>query len=267
MAPLPLDTPSGFFEMATRVNLVTHLPRAGAMLASFLSRQRILDHLIVQTPPAKMPGKSWLRSQLSDFYCWATRGPEVLFPLSLSGHEKEALFESVERRISGSVLFTEDINRDPKVLDALKASEANLTLVLGGRILSPDVLNSFRGVWVNGHGGLLPHYRGLDSELAAILDRRADLVGVTIHELSEKVDFGRIFLLSPMLPSQGETVASVRWRNHINLFETYVEFLGLLSSVDFQLGRLREVDVDWSTSKYVSTLRKRCSSRMVYGND
>lgn len=250
--------------MATRVNLVTHLPRAGAMIASFLSREAVLDHLIIQTLPAGVSAKNWLRSKLSNFYCWATRRPEHLFPFSLSEHEKEALFKSLAPRIFGSVLVTENINQDPRVLDALQASDANLTLVLGGRILSPDVLNSFHGVWINGHGGLLPHYWGLDSELAAILNLRPDLVGVTLHELSEKVDFGKVFLLSPLVPSQGETVGSLRWRNHINLFETYLEFLSHLSRVGFRLDMLGELDVDWRTSKYVSTLRKSCSSRLIY---
>ena len=36
-------------------------------------------------------------------------------------------------------------------------------------------------------------YRGLDSDLWAILENRLDLVGITIHEVKEKLDSGRTF--------------------------------------------------------------------------
>lgn len=71
--------------------------------------------------------------------------------------------------------------------------EAETTLIFGTRILT----NVERlGLTCNCHGGVLPEYRGLDTNLWARLNN-SDL-GVTIHQIDEGVDSGPVYKTEKM---------------------------------------------------------------------
>jgi hypothetical protein len=130
--------------------------------------------------------------------------------------------DKLSRKYRFDVLFTGDINKDASVHDWLATAESSLMLVLGGKILKEPTLDAFRGGWVNGHGGILPDYRGLASEYWALKNGEPDKVGCTIHQLTKKIDRGRILETSPLAPNPAETLEELRIRNHANLVRTYL---------------------------------------------
>ncbi len=95
------------------------------------------------------------------------------------------------RKVS-QVHITSDINLDLDALELLKRSSSDVCIVRGGRVLKRELLNSFRGQWINIHGGVLPDYRGLDSHLWAAFNQDWGSIGVSAHILTEALDKGPI---------------------------------------------------------------------------
>ena len=46
---------------------------------------------------------------------------------------------------------------------------------------------------INIHRGIMTKYRGMDSDLWAILENKKNLIGITIHEIEKKLDTGKTF--------------------------------------------------------------------------
>lgn len=102
------------------------------------------------------------------------------------------------------VTWTADINKDASVVEILRGSTSDYCFVRGGKILSPRVLGFFSGQWINIHGGVLPHYRGLDSHLWAASRRDWESIGVTAHFLTEKLDQGPIIQVELLEDAQSK---------------------------------------------------------------
>jgi methionyl-tRNA formyltransferase len=133
------------------------------------------------------------------------------------------------RRHGFKLVVTNSINSDPAALDALRHSEAEFLLVQGGRILKPSTLKAFKGIWLNGHGGYLPQYRGMHSEYWALKHRDYDRIGVSIHVLVVRLDGGPILQRSCISYDPREPYGDLLLRNHANLVSTYVEFVRRLA--------------------------------------
>jgi len=69
---------------------------------------------------------------------------------------------------------------------------------MGTSILNRDVIAAAGPTIINIHGGLLPYYRGNHCIFFAMLDRRPDRVGSTIHFVDSGVDTGDV--IEPVIP-------------------------------------------------------------------
>jgi hypothetical protein len=95
--------------------------------------------------------------------------------------------------------------------------EAEKTLIFGTRILT----NVERlGETCNCHGGVLPKYRGLDTNLWARLNN--DDIGVTIHQIDEGVDSGPVYKTKKM---EWPGVIPLRLMNTMVALELCLEWL------------------------------------------
>lgn len=83
-----------------------------------------------------------------------------------------------------------DVN-DTGVLELLLVTDPSLVFVYGSNIIKAKLLD-IDALWLNAHGGILPGYRGLDSNLWAIAENKLDKVGVTVHVVNSRVDAGDI---------------------------------------------------------------------------
>jgi len=71
-------------------------------------------------------------------------------------------------------------------------------------VIAADVINAFKGDWVNIHGGILPKYRGLDSHLWAASRQDWMSIGVTAHFLTEDLDCGPKIISAPLKNAHGK---------------------------------------------------------------
>jgi folate-dependent phosphoribosylglycinamide formyltransferase PurN len=106
-------------------------------------------------------------------------------------------------------VITDNINQKTDLRLLLRESQSELAFVKGGRILSAELLSSFRGTWINSHGGVLPRYRGLDSHLWAISSGDFGNVGVTLHELNLEIDVGKILKVTKFKLKLDSTIGEI----------------------------------------------------------
>jgi folate-dependent phosphoribosylglycinamide formyltransferase PurN len=81
---------------------------------------------------------------------------------------------------------------DAHVHRLLKTLRPSVVVVSGTRILSTTTLASVDVPWINMHAGITPAYRGAHGGYWALVDRRPDLVGTTIHFVDAGVDTGPV---------------------------------------------------------------------------
>jgi len=79
-----------------------------------------------------------------------------------------------------------------KCIQILKESKFDLGIILGARILIPEVINAFKIGILNLHPGILPENRGLDTCQYAVLNNWPQ--GATAHLIESKIDRGKIIL-------------------------------------------------------------------------
>lgn len=93
--------------------------------------------------------------------------------------------------------------RTPEFHAALAAAKADLLVVVAFRILPASLFPLARHGAVNVHGSLLPRYRGAAPIQWAVINGET-VTGVTVFQLDEEVDHGRILgrAETPILPDE-----------------------------------------------------------------
>lgn len=100
----------------------------------------------------------------------------------------------------------------------VESLESDLTLIYGAGILH-DVERL--GKTINCHGGRLPQYRGLDTNLWAKFN--GDEMGVTLHAIDEGIDTGPIYSYRPL---RGDiTLINIRYRTTLLATEMVLSLL------------------------------------------
>lgn len=109
------------------------------------------------------------------------------------------------------------IEFDREMATILKKEKVELIVLVGFmRILTPYFIGEFRGRIINVHPALIPKFSGKDffggSVHEAVLTSGEKETGMTIHEVTEEVDQGRIILQKtcPVLP--GDTPETLKER-------------------------------------------------------
>ncbi len=101
------------------------------------------------------------------------------------------------------------IKKDPETLDQLQTLQADLFVVVAyGQILSNQILSMPRLGCVNGHGSLLPQYRGAAPIQWCIHDGVSE-TGVTTMLMDEGMDTGAMLLKATMPVSPIDTAHDV----------------------------------------------------------
>jgi len=77
-----------------------------------------------------------------------------------------------------------------RMVATLVATRPDFILMMGGGLLSPEVIRTARHGVLNAHPGLLPYIRGVDVIRHAVL--RGVPIGVTLHYIDEGIDTGRL---------------------------------------------------------------------------
>jgi len=88
------------------------------------------------------------------------------------------------------VVPTDDMNQEAGLI---KQMRPDLMIVVGTKKLKPEIFNIPPLGTINVHTGILPEYRGSDSEFWAVYNRD-DKIGVSIHYMEESLDTGDVIL-------------------------------------------------------------------------
>lgn len=97
-----------------------------------------------------------------------------------------------------------------KCIKLLKKLKFDLGIILGARILIPEIINTFKIGILNLHPGILPINRGLDTCQHAVLNNWPQ--GATAHLIDRKMDKGKIILKEKISIYQDDTIKDFYYR-------------------------------------------------------
>jgi phosphoribosylglycinamide formyltransferase-1 len=101
---------------------------------------------------------------------------------------------------------------DRAVLEALTRYDVDLVCLAGYmRLLTPVMVEAFRGRMLNIHPSLLPAFPGLDAQRQA-LEYGVKVAGCTVHFVDEKCDHGPIVLQAAVPVLEDDTESSLSRR-------------------------------------------------------
>lgn len=80
---------------------------------------------------------------------------------------------------------------DPYYVSLIKKKKPNIIIVMGTCLIGKEIINSAQFV-INLHTGLSPYFRGGMTNMWPIVKGCPNMFGVTVHEMSLKIDAGKI---------------------------------------------------------------------------
>lgn len=224
--------------------LFTHLPRFSIFFIEELAKQNMLRFLVVEVQDrtyldrqVNLIKRVW-RFLLYYFRKWNTFCCNIVWykkyyrKLSLDTPElargiffPKSNLNRIAKKYSIEIIYTDKVNSDERVKAVLTKNKLDYALILGGTILKKELMNCTTAKWINGHGGVLPMYRGLNSEYWAIRNHDYSNIGITIHEATANIDEGKILEISKIDYKEDEDFISLLIRNSKNLVITYLNVL------------------------------------------
>jgi len=133
--------------------------------------------------------KTWWRKDNS--YDYSQNYLESLDTLNVFNERQHYTIEELIKGKDTRLHEVKNIN-NKESQDLLNNLNSDILIVVGSRILKPDVIDSFDGLIINFHTGILPFYRGPHSEFWAMYNNEYDKIGTTIHILDKGIDTGEI---------------------------------------------------------------------------
>lgn len=156
--------------------------------------------------------------------------PSAALDRAAAAYEEPRFFPDGDRSLPASTAVTvvESVN-DPEAVAVLDDVEADLLFVYGTGIVRPEVFERPRLGTVNAHGGRLPHYRGLDTNLWAALRGHPEDMAVTLHRMDATLDTGEVLAEAFLGPRPGLGLASLRYETTLVCTDLAVDLLTALA--------------------------------------
>ena len=117
------------------------------------------------------------------------------------------------------IKFIIDSHNSTNTIKDIKSRKLDLGIILGARILSKEVINSFNIGIINMHAGILPGNRGLDNVQWAIKDNLPQVA--TLHLINEEIDRGKKIYEEEISIQKDDTLLDLQMK----LFRTEQELL------------------------------------------
>ena len=109
-----------------------------------------------------------------------------------------------------NIKFIIDSHNSINTIKDIKSRKLDLGIILGSRILSKEVINSFNIGIINMHAGILPHNRGLDNVQWAIKDNLPQIV--TLHLINEEIDRGKMIYEEEISIQKDDTLLDIQMK-------------------------------------------------------
>jgi folate-dependent phosphoribosylglycinamide formyltransferase PurN/peptidoglycan/xylan/chitin deacetylase (PgdA/CDA1 family) len=124
-------------------------------------------------------------------------------------------YGSIAKDVPDIVVKNVDDINSPETKRVLEDIRPDLIAVVGTRKLDKGIYGLAGKGAINLHSGILPYYRGADSEFWALYNNDIDKIGVTIHFVDEKLDAGDIILMEVQRVSSSDDHRKLRMKNII----------------------------------------------------
>lgn len=196
------------------VVLMNEGSRFGLEILNELSRQRVpVRGLVLIQQPFSYQRMlfSFVRRRVGFLQaCWFGVVRVVHDWLGAREQRRRPGFESDVERLAERVVRTRGTNT-PETLAALRELAPGVIVIGQTGILRKTLLSIPRLGTLNGHPGVLPDYRGIDSFQWAILNGEPEKVGVTVHWVDTGVDTGPILRVERFAPRDEPILAYEDW--------------------------------------------------------
>jgi methionyl-tRNA formyltransferase len=151
----------------------------------------------------------------------------------LEGKLRNLSYEGLKKSGDIEIFPVNNIN-SPFVRAAIREIGPDLNVVAGTRKLNKDIFDSSKLGAVNIHSGILPYYRGADSEFWALYNGEKEKIGVTIHFIDQSLDTGDIILTARQEVLDSDDYRSLRMKNIFLGAKKMVEAINLLENGDYE---------------------------------
>lgn len=169
----------------------------------------------------------------------------------LKGAIKCARYEGFKRQKKCLIVkAVENINSDA-TKNVIAEISPTLLLVIGTRKLPKEIFGMAELGAINAHSGILPYYRGADSEFWALVNGEKDNIGVTIHFIDEGLDSGDIVLEARQKVEPDDDHRKLRMKNIMLAGKKMAEAIALIGS-----GRYNRIKQDEKHAKVYKTAGK-----------
>lgn len=115
-------------------------------------------------------------------------------------------------------------HNSPELPGILSSLKPEVGLVTGARILSSNIIETFKKGIVNFHPGLIPEARGLDTPQWCVYDNLP--LGITSHFIDSKVDAGRIIEKKSLPEYPDDTLVDIAvrlYQGQLEMFKTTMD--------------------------------------------
>jgi formyl transferase-like protein len=92
----------------------------------------------------------------------------------------------------------------PQAIAALQQLNPRVVVVNGTRIISVETLTAVAARFINMHAGITPRYRGVHGAYWALVERKPEACGVTVHEVDAGIDTGKILAQELVRPTEAD---------------------------------------------------------------
>lgn len=147
------------------------------------------------------------------------------------------------------VRAVENINSE-ETRSILEDISPDLIVVIGTRKLDKAIFGGAKLGAINMHSGILPYYRGADSEFWALYNGEKDRIGVSVHFIDERLDAGDIILRARQDVSPEDNYKVLRMKNIMLGAEKMVEAVDLIESGSYE--RIEQDEREARTYKSVT---------------
>lgn len=193
--------------------------------------------------------KTWWREKNS--YDYSDKYIQQYLENKKSENQRYFIVEELIEKKQIPLHYIEDINSEES-LTILNIISSNILIVVGSRIIKPNIIDNFKGLMINFHTGYLPNYRGPYSEFWAIFNHEYEKVATTIHLLDKGIDTGNILARETVQISEAITPSEAHVLNTINGAKMLTRILD-----DFVNERCFPVKQDETKAKYYSYPSKK----------
>lgn len=152
------------------------------------------------------------------------------FLFKFKGIMKHTSYKSIKKVKKDLIIEKVDNINSDRTSQILDEVSPDLIIVAGTRKIDTHIFQKARIGAINMHSGILPYYRGADSEFWALYNGEEDKIGVSIHFVDERLDTGDIILTQCQNIEPGDDYKSLRMKNILLGSEKMVEAIDLIES-------------------------------------